>query len=68
MRDDKTPAPLLARWKRVWRPVLVQDPADYGTAFGLDLSMEEGVPHAPGPQPKTAAPAPGWLARWWHGA
>ena len=68
MRDDKTPAPLLARWKQVWRPVLAQDPADYGTAFGLDLSMEEGVPHAAPPKPKAAAPASGWLARWWHGA
>jgi hypothetical protein len=70
MRDDKTPAPLLARWKRVWRPLGVDDPADYGTAFGLDLSMEEGVPHAV--KPSTAAAsrqsAAGWLARWWHGA
>jgi hypothetical protein len=68
MRDHKTPAPLLARWKRVWRPALAQDPADYGTAFGLDLSLQEGLPRAAAPQPVRAAPASGWLARWWHGA
>jgi hypothetical protein len=70
MRDDKTSPPLLARWKRAWRPLLADDPADYGTAFGLDLSMEEGIPHAVEP-PATAAAAPagpGWLARWWRGA
>jgi len=67
MRDDKTSSPLLARWKRAWRPVHADDPADYGTAFGLDLSMEEGVPHAV-ERPASAAPADGWLSRWWRGA
>jgi hypothetical protein len=67
MRDDKTPTPLLTRWKRAWRP-LANDPADYGTAFGLDLSMEDGVPHAVKPPPAPRPAATGWLARWWHGA
>lgn len=69
MRDDKPSVPLLARWKRAWRP-LADDPADYGTAFGLDLSMEEGIPRAVTP-PRAAASAQagdGWLARWWRGA
>lgn len=70
MRDDKFPAPLLARWKRAWRPLLADDPADYGTAFGLDLSMEEGVPRAvkaQGAGTPTQRSA-GWLSRWWRGA
>lgn len=52
------------RWFAAWRSrpaaVPAPDPADCGTAFGLDLSI-------PGeePPPRTAAPAaPGWRARW----
>jgi hypothetical protein len=52
------------RWYAAWRsrPVAPAhpDPADCGTAFGLDLSI-------PGDEtpPRAAAPAPtGWRARW----
>jgi hypothetical protein len=36
-----------------------EDPADYGTAFGLDLSLNELV-HEPVPPLK---PPPGWMQR-----
>jgi hypothetical protein len=70
MRDDKSPAPLLERFRRAWRPMLPQDPADYGTAFGLDLSMEEGIPRAVAPAAPAgrAAASSTWLSRWWRGA
>ncbi len=52
------------RWFAAWRARPVQapalDPADCGTAFGLDLSI-------PGdePLPRATTPAPqGWRARW----
>jgi hypothetical protein len=65
MRNDEPSASFLARWMRA-RPSAVQDdPADYGTAFGLDLSMAEGIPHPVEPLPAHAAKAgDGWLARW----
>ncbi|MFZ5546856.1 MAG: hypothetical protein ACOZJZ_25180 [Pseudomonadota bacterium] len=71
MRDDRSSAALFARWKRAWSPSHADDPADYGTAFGLDLSMEGGVPHPAEPAAPAAAPGSphdGWLARWWRRA
>ena len=52
------------RWFSTWRarPVATPDidAADYGTAFGLDLS----IPSSDAPA-RTVAPAPqGWRARW----
>ena len=66
MRHDDKSASFLSRW-RLLRPAdAASDPADYGTAWGLDLSMAEGVP-----QPAEALPAAvvapvgdSWLARW----
>ncbi len=50
------------RWfsglRAVARPAQ-DDPADYGTAFGLDLSLNELV-HEPAPMPKRP---PGWMQR-----
>jgi hypothetical protein len=53
------------RWFGLWRaaePSSQDDPADLGTAFGLDMSLSELAEDAP------AAPAPmdgqgGWLQR-----
>lgn len=52
------------RWFAAWRarPVAAPelDPADCGTAFGLDLSFPPDEPPA-----RAAAPAPrGWRERW----
>lgn len=53
------------RWFQNWRPSpqpADMDPADLGTAFGLDLSLNE-IPHEP---PVTVAPAfprPSWVGR-----
>jgi len=52
------------RWFSGWRASerqVQQDPADLGTAFGLDLSLNEIV-HEPAP-PAAAARRPGWMAR-----
>ncbi len=57
------------RWFPVWRanpPAADLDAADYGTAFGLDLSMN-AIEHEPPPvAPPVAPPAgrqPGWVRR-----
>lgn len=58
-RTDPSP-----RWYAPWRvvePAPVQDdPADMGTAFGLDLSM---APAAESPAETPAADEPGWMQR-----
>jgi len=52
------------RWYAVWRgrpaEAPVMDPADLGTAFGLDLSFREPEP----PRPAAPPAARGWMARW----
>ncbi len=52
------------RWFAAWRARPVQapalDPADCGTAFGLDLS----IPSADTPPPATAPATTGWRERW----
>lgn len=55
-------APWYAPWKR--RAAAEQDPADLGTAFGLDLSME--LPPEPMPVPRGATRAT-WVPRWVRG-
>jgi hypothetical protein len=52
------------RWFSGWRAPAAapdSDPADYGTAFGLDLSLH-GQPAEPPRTPK-AAPRRGWMQR-----
>jgi hypothetical protein len=52
------------RWFSGWRAPAAppdSDPADFGTAFGLDLSLNE-TPAEPARAPK-AAPRPGWMRR-----
>jgi hypothetical protein len=54
------------RWFAGWRMAQrspLEDPADVGTAFGLDLSMAEGLPVAPQAQPG-ASRAAGWMQPW----
>ena len=67
MRNDESSASFLSRWMRPRRASIHDDPADLGTAFGLDLSMEGGLPHpADPPVPGSGSPAEpseGWLAR-----
>lgn len=63
MRDDP-PADSLARWLRQaaqGAPACEPEPADVGTAFGLDLSL---LPcEAQAPAADDAAPPNGWLQR-----
>ena len=52
------------RWFHGWRasePVVEHDPADLGTAFGLELSMHEFV-HEPAAAPP-APRQPSWVRR-----
>lgn len=55
------------RWFSAWRAAQpqAQDPADLGTAFGLDLSLNELV-HEPTPPstPATGAAHRGWMSRF----
>jgi hypothetical protein len=53
------------RWFSAWRaPALpaVTDPADLGTAFGLDLSLHE-PPADPGKLPAPRPARRGWMQR-----
>ena len=58
-------APPAQRWFQNWRPSAPppdSDPADFGTAFGLDLSLAE-IDHE---TPAVAAPKarrPSWVTR-----
>ena len=67
MRNDDTSSSFLSRWMRPQRASAAQDPAELGTAFGLDLSMESGLPQPVAPVPASAGGrtgGDGWLARW----
>lgn len=65
MRHDESSGSFLSRWMRWGRRAHgTDDPADYGTAFGLDLSMEDGVPRAPQPAASPSADGRSWLAHW----
>jgi hypothetical protein len=53
------------RWFTGWRAPAAApdiDPADLGTAFGLDLSLHELQPEPPTHPPK-ATPRAGWMRR-----
>jgi hypothetical protein len=57
------------RWFQAWRaaePPVQGDPADMGTAFGLDLSLLEAAAEAGAPAQRgaaVAAPRRGWMHR-----
>lgn len=66
MHKDRTRATFLSRWTRRRAAVRHDDPADLGTAFGLDLSVA-----ARSEEPSVGVPAPEptrWWARWRHRA
>jgi hypothetical protein len=46
-------------WRTAARPVQGVDPADQGTAFGLDMSMAETAPESAPPGERRA----GWVRR-----
>ncbi len=51
------------RWFARWRAAETtaeDDPADLGTAFGLDLSMDDTTPQ---PLPTPPVAQPGWMQR-----
>ena len=51
------------RWFASWRfarPAPSVDPADYGTAFGLEMSLEDEAAAAP---PAPVERRPGWVRR-----
>jgi hypothetical protein len=62
--SDMNKAAPSQRWFAAWRASERQpqdDPADLGTAFGLDMSLNELV-HEPA-SPPPPAPRPGWMRR-----
>jgi hypothetical protein len=63
MHKDRKHASWLSRWMHARPASMRDDPADYGTAFGLELSIGNDEPDLPAttPPPRTAA---GWWARW----
>jgi len=53
------------RWFQGWRASAAPvdtDPADLGTAFGLELSLSNAESHAPTTRPPTER-QPGWVRR-----
>jgi hypothetical protein len=53
------------RWFAGWRAnerQVQDDPADLGTAFGLDMSLNE-LTHEP-PMPAPSERRAGWMQRW----
>jgi hypothetical protein len=52
------------RWYSLWRsadrPAPDTDPADLGTAFGLEMSMLDAAADPPAP---VVAPRPAWMQR-----
>ena len=66
MRHDRTEAPRLTRWLRGWRAPTGQEPADLGTAFGLEMSLVDSAPARE--SPTRPAQRAGWLGRWWRRA
>lgn len=60
---DKSDAP--RRWFGLWRAAersLEDDPADLGTAFGLDLSLSE-LDGGDEPPPQASEGKAGWIQR-----
>jgi hypothetical protein len=72
MHTDRRHASFLSRWTRGRPACATQDAADYGTAFGLELSV--GDPPAQAPlrtehplaRRQPASTTAGWWARWWR--
>ena len=61
MSNDATPHRWFSGWRTREAPIF-DDPADMGTAFGLDLSMNE-IAHEPAAAAATDEQQPGWVQR-----
>ena len=62
-RADPSP-PWYAPWRHATQPRPADDPADLGTAFGLDLSMGDPAPPAAPAQPSSVGRHAGrWMLR-----
>jgi len=63
--DEMSSASFLSRWMRLRSAAAAKDWGDQGTAFGLDLSMQGGVPSELDPAHRAIPPvsSEGWLAR-----
>lgn len=69
MHKDRRLASWLSRWTRPRPQSLRDDPADYGTAFGLEMCVDPaadaGAPASPSRAIAVPAPAAGhWWSRW----
>ncbi len=63
MTRSNSPAPWYAPWRSEAEPVASDDPADLGTAYGLDLSLDPLA--RPSDDAAAATPAaPATDARW----
>jgi hypothetical protein len=58
MTPSNSSPPWYAPWRSAADPVATEDPADLGTAYGLDLSLD------PLPRPSDDARAPAHDGRW----
>ncbi len=59
---------LLMRLNRTRRTRRAPDPADMGTAFGLEYILDQAREDPDAAAPEAAAPrATPWLRRWWQG-
>ena len=61
MSNEATPARWFSGWRVREAPVF-DDPADMGTAFGLDLSLTE-IHHEPAATAVPPGRQPGWVRR-----
>ena len=61
MSNDATPRRWFSGWRTREAPD-VDDPADMGTAFGLDLSLNE-LPHEAAAAAGADGQSPGWMQR-----
>jgi len=61
MNKANRPAPWYAPWRSGAAQAVDDDPADMGTAFGLDYSLNLLVTEPP-PEPKGES-RPGWMQR-----
>lgn len=68
MDKDRRPASFVSRWTRRRPPAERDDPADYGTAFGLDLTLSASHPAVQEGASERLPHAPAWWSRWWHRA
>lgn len=62
MARPNTPPPWYAPWRSAAEPVESEDPADLGTAYGLDLSVDP-LPRPPGDAAATPPEDGRWVQR-----